>query len=229
MSINPYEIGFTILNTLILFFIMRRFFFKPIGDFMKKRTDSVQSKIQGANDNYAKAEKLGREYELKIASAETDGKKIVDEYKNKANALYQSITEDAKNEAELIRERAKIDAQREKEKATLYTRDIIIGELSTVLPQLVDIVLKTHDNMLKVVPNDYEATFEWGQYANPSFESMVETIGKAKTYGIMSVEQCIDELYGDTMSEDDKLEEVTRLKAESTQVVAEPSVGGMEV
>ena len=54
----------------------------------------------------------------------------------------------------------------------------------------------------------------FGEYANPSFESQVETVSKAKQGGIMSVEASIDELYGDTKDDDWKQEEVARLKAE---------------
>ena len=54
----------------------------------------------------------------------------------------------------------------------------------------------------------------FGEYANPSFESQVETVSKAKQGGIMSVEASVDELYGDTKDDDWKQEEVARLKAE---------------
>lgn len=59
---------------------------------------------------------------------------------------------------------------------------------------------------------DVDVTF--GEYANPSFESQVETVSKAKQGGIMSVEASVDELYGDTKDDDWKQEEVARLKAE---------------
>ena len=54
----------------------------------------------------------------------------------------------------------------------------------------------------------------YGIMTNPSFESQVETVSKAKQGGIMSVEASIDELYGDTKDDDWKQEEVARLKAE---------------
>lgn len=121
------------------------------------------------------------------------------------------------------------DAQREKEKTTMYTRDKIIKALKTTLEKLFDAILKTQDNMLGKTPPEegYEATFEWGQYANPSFEAQVETLVKAKQGQIMSTEKIVDELYGDTMDEDEKAEEVERIKAEygSGTEMAEPSVG----
>lgn len=126
------------------------------------------------------------------------------------------------------------DSQREKEKTTMYTRDTLIGVLAKALPKVLEVVLKTWDNMLGSAPAEkYEGTFEWGQYANPSFEAMIETIAKAKVGGIMSTEQCVEELYGDTMDEEDKALEVTRIKAENgaATVVDEPltdDVGNMD-
>ena len=121
------------------------------------------------------------------------------------------------------------DAQREKEKTTMYTRDTIIKVLKTALEKLFDAIMRTQDNMLnKMPPEDgYEATFEWGQYANPSFEAQVETLVKAKQGQIMSTEKIVDELYGDTMDEDEKAEEVARIKEEygGGSMMPEPSVG----
>lgn len=108
------------------------------------------------------------------------------------------------------------DAQREKEKTTMYTRDTIISSMKCTLEKLFDVILRTQDNMLGKMPpvEGYEATFEWGQYANPSFEAQVETLVKAKQGQIMSTEKVVDELYGDSMSEEEKAEEVGRIKAE---------------
>lgn len=121
------------------------------------------------------------------------------------------------------------DAQREKEKTTMYTRDTIIKQLKVALEKLFDAILRTQDNMLKTMPPEegYEASFEWGQYANPSFEAQVETLVKAKQGQIMSTEKIVDELYGDSMDEDEKAEEVARIKEEygGGTAMPEPSVG----
>lgn len=121
------------------------------------------------------------------------------------------------------------DAQREKEKTTMYTRDTIIGALKTCLERLFDAIMRTQDNIQGKTPPEegYEATFEWGQYANPSFEAQVETLVKAKTGQIMSTEKIVDELYGDSMDDDEKAEEVARIKAEygGSTTVKEPTIG----
>lgn len=125
------------------------------------------------------------------------------------------------------------DAQREKEKTTMYTRDTIIKALKKSLEKLFDAVLRTQDNMLEKTPPEegYEATFVWGQYANPSFEAMVETMVKAKQGQIMSTERIVDELYGDDLDEDEKAEEVARIKEEygGGTTMEEPSMGDNEM
>ncbi|MBU3226795.1 phage portal protein [Clostridium algidicarnis] len=114
------------------------------------------------------------------------------------------------------------EAQREKEKTTLYTRQKIIDELQEVMPELINVVFKTYNVMSnKSAGEDLEISVNFGEYASPSFNDKVETVGKAKTYGVMSIEQCVQELYGDTWTDEEKLEEVKRLKEEQGVMEAE--------
>lgn len=106
------------------------------------------------------------------------------------------------------------DAQREKEKATLYSRNNIVERLQKVLPKLVTATFNAIDTLNKTAINDIDIDVTFGEYANPSFESQVETVSKAKQGGIMSIEASVDELYGDTKDDEWKQEEIARLKAE---------------
>ncbi|MEI3355688.1 MAG: capsid protein [Clostridia bacterium] len=118
------------------------------------------------------------------------------------------------------------EAQREKEKTTLYTRGLIIDTLTEFIPKVINAVLKSKDLMEeKAVPADIEVNVKFGEYNNPSFEAQVETVGKGKTQGIMSIEASVDELYGDSKDDKWKAEEVARLKAEQGIVdIEEPAV-----
>lgn len=106
------------------------------------------------------------------------------------------------------------DAQREKEKATLYTRNKIVSVLQETVPKLINTYFKALDTLNGKPLTDTEADITFGEYANPSFESQVETVAKAKQGGVMSVEASVDELYGDTKDDAWKKEEVKRIKAE---------------
>lgn len=118
------------------------------------------------------------------------------------------------------------EAQREKEKATLYTRNKMVDVLQTTLPKLITACINVWQTSSGIPVSDVGATVEFGEYANPSFESMVETVGKARVQGIMSFEAVVDELYGDTRSDEWKAAEVKRLKAEhGIAEVDAPTVG----
>jgi hypothetical protein len=116
------------------------------------------------------------------------------------------------------------EAQREKEKVTLYTRGQIVNALNKAIPQLVSTTMKTYDTMQNKAPAEYEASVKFGEYASPGFDTTVDVVGKAKSFGIMSTEKCVDELYGDTMTDEEKAEEVARIKAENSAAIEEPLI-----
>lgn len=106
------------------------------------------------------------------------------------------------------------EAQREKEKATLYTRGSIVKALQKVLPRVIQAHFDAYNILNRAALEEVKVDVNFGEYANPSFESQVETVSKAKTGGIMSIEASVDELYGDSKDDEWKKEEVARLKAE---------------
>lgn len=107
------------------------------------------------------------------------------------------------------------EAQREKEKTTLYTRDKVVEVLQEVICDVVTTALKFSDNIRqKGTEGEITVTVAFGGYANPSFEAQVETVGKAVQFGIMSTEAAVDELYGDDKDENWKKKEIGRIKLE---------------
>lgn len=120
------------------------------------------------------------------------------------------------------------EAQREKEKTTLHTRGLIVDAIQNAIKELVNITFKAVDTMnSKTELREVDAKAKFGEYANPSFEAQVETVGKGKTQGVMSIEASVDELYGDSKDDKWKKEEVARLKAEQgiIDIGTEPAVG----
>lgn len=75
--------------------------------------------------------------------------------------------------------------------------------------------MKCYDLARGKTAGDYVATVDFKEYANPSFEAIVETVSKARPgETIMSIEKSVDTMYGDSMTEEEKQEEVKRLKNE---------------
>mgnify|MGYP003420477871 FL=1 len=104
------------------------------------------------------------------------------------------------------------EAQREKEKTTLYTRNKIIEALR---PALEEFIIKTMD--LYYLSDGHTApqldvNITFGEYATPSFDTVLETLSNPNAP--LSIEAKVEELWGDTKDDDWKAEEVIRLKEE---------------
>ena len=127
------------------------------------------------------------------------------------------------------------EAQREKEKATLYTRNAIVEALQETLPELVGATINAYNFLHGKAAEEVKVDIPFGEYANPSFESQVETLAKARPgVPMMSIEAQVEELYGDSKDDAWKQEEIARLKAEQgIAEVEEPgistSAGGFQL
>lgn len=118
------------------------------------------------------------------------------------------------------------EAQREKEKTTLYTRNAIVEALQETLPDVVSAAINAYNILIGQQVEEVKVDIPFGEYANPSFESQVETLAKARPgVALMSVEAQVEELYGDSRNDEWKQEEIARLKAEQgIAEVEEPGV-----
>lgn len=118
------------------------------------------------------------------------------------------------------------EAQREKEKATLYTRNAIVEALQETLPDVIAACINAYHILLKQPISEVKVEIPFGEYANPCFESQVETLGKARPgSSIMSIEAQVEEMWGDNKDKAWKEEEIRRLKAE--QGIAELEEPGL--
>ena len=115
------------------------------------------------------------------------------------------------------------EAQREKEKATLYTRGLIIEALTDFIKHLADVVFKAYNTALGKSFVDVETDVSFGEYANPSFEAVVETLSNPNTP--MSIEAKVEEMWGDSKDETWKKEEVQRIKEQQGIItMSEPAL-----
>lgn len=117
MNIDKSVVIESIINFIILYFIMSHFFFKRITKALKERRERIKNNIEKSQQDAAKARNLMLENEKLLKSAKEEGKAITEEYKENAEKVYNEIVEDAHNEAELIMQRANLEIKREREKA----------------------------------------------------------------------------------------------------------------
>lgn len=106
-------------------------------------------------------------------------------------------------------------AQREKEKVTMITRDDLIDFQTEIIEKLCNLLLKVYffnNNNIKQAKEDYVIFVNYPEYANPSFESKLAILSQTYASGAISEKQYVNELWGDSLTEEEKEEEIARLK-----------------
>ncbi len=107
----------TIINLLVLFFILKKLLFKPVTNFIDNRNGKIEEAINSANSLKEEVENMKQEYEDKLKGAGEEGKKIVEEYRDRASVEYTSAIDTAKRDAQKIIEDARREIDVEKDKA----------------------------------------------------------------------------------------------------------------
>ena len=134
MSAQLSTVIFTIINFIILLFILKHFFIEKVNKIMDDRQNGINSSIKKAKDDEEKAEISRSEKDRLLHESRVKGREIVEEYKVNAENISQEIIDEAKKESIIIMERSRVEIEREKEKAQSEIKKQVI-ELSLVLSE----------------------------------------------------------------------------------------------
>lgn len=203
----------------------------PSSLFIRDPENGKMRPFNDFDDNYIATEtsmKEGSQDQIITSQAEIRSEQYLQAYMTYLDLAIQGVI----SPSTLGIDTKKLDnaeAQREKEKSTLYTRNQIIMSLTEALQTLVNTALQTYDIISgRAQRPDEEITVSFGEYANPSFESVVETMAKAKTAGIMSNEMIVSQLYGDSLTDKEKQEEIDRLNGADAALNEDPFVSSFD-
>ncbi|MGL5416814.1 MAG: F0F1 ATP synthase subunit B [Clostridium sp.] len=107
----------TIINFLILYFILKRFFFDKIKEILQKREEILGKRILDIEKKEIYAENLLRERERLVSEARNEGKKIIEKRKIQGDRIYEELLLKGREKAQEIEERKLKELALEKEKA----------------------------------------------------------------------------------------------------------------
>ena len=117
-------IGIQLLNAIILAVALGFILYKPVKEFMQKRTDRIQSKMDKADATMAQAKALIAEYDRKIKNIDQERIELLEAARQQAVEESKVILEEARKEAlALIQrsiERIAEDKKRLQEETRLY-------------------------------------------------------------------------------------------------------------
>lgn len=134
MDINISTLVGTLINFLILFFVLRHVLFGKVKKIISDRKDEVEEKMLKADEDLEKARTFKIENERILKSARDEGKGITESFKKKADKVYAEIIEEANRESSIIMERARVEVEREKHKAENEIKQQVV-ELAVMLSE----------------------------------------------------------------------------------------------
>jgi len=111
------------------------------------------------------------------------------------------------------------DAQREKEKITTMTANNIMSSEENIIKDVcqLSLMLQEFIDSGEITIQDYDITVKFQDIATPSFNQNLSVLGGARAAGNISDELYVDLLWGDTLTDEEKQEEIERLHKKSEQ------------
>ncbi len=146
LGVNPWTALFTLLNTLTIFLVGRKFLFGPVMKMIADRQREIDETYAQAEEAKASAQAMETEYTQKLAQAAQTGERLVKEAVERGQAREEEILRQAQTQAEAIREKASQDALRERKKALNDAKDEISVIALSIAGKVVGRELNAQDN-----------------------------------------------------------------------------------
>ena len=149
--IISWELLFQIINTVILFLVLKKILFKPVLNIIEKRENMIQEDLATGAKAKNEGIALKKEYEEKVSIAKEEGREIIRQATARAEEKSNQIVSDAQAEAVALKAKASKDIAQEKEQAIAEIRndisDIAILAASKVLEE--DIDKSKHEDLIE--------------------------------------------------------------------------------
>lgn len=156
IGINPFTMLFAWINILILYFVLRKFLFKPIKNMIDSRQAEIDGMYSDAEGAKSSAEQMKAQYEEKLASANAEGEEILRNAQRRAQLREEEILKEANDKAARTLERAEEQIELEKKRAINEVKDEVsamaIGIAEAVIER--DINAKDHDALIDQFINE---------------------------------------------------------------------------
>ena len=145
IGVNFWTALFVLLNTLAVFFVARKFLFKPVHKLITDRQNEIDGMYADAGKAKADAQEMAAEYQRKLADAQATSERLVKEAVVRGQNREDEIVRQANAEASAILNKAAADAQQEKKKAVNDAKDEIAEMAMAIASKVVERELSSDD------------------------------------------------------------------------------------
>lgn len=127
---------------LVLVAILWKVLFKPITNFLERRSQDIKDTLEGVEKSRIEIEQMKSEYQAQIREAEAKAEGIIQQAVKDSEVRKDKIILQAKEEADKLIKKAKLEISKEKEKALQSLRkevaDLSVLAASRVLERSID-------------------------------------------------------------------------------------------
>lgn len=145
LGVNFWTALFTLGNTIVLYFVLKIFLFKPVMKMIEDRQKEIDLIYASADQAKSDADALQAEYQQKLSVATETSDRIVKEAMVRGQSREEEIIRQANAEAAAIMDKAAADIAQEKKKAINDAKDEISGMAMAIAEKVVGRELKETD------------------------------------------------------------------------------------
>ncbi|MDR2044067.1 MAG: F0F1 ATP synthase subunit B [Clostridium sp.] len=126
-----------VIAVFVLFLFMSYFLFNPVRKLLENRRNKIQEELDSAKKNMESAKALREEYEDRLRGVDQESEGILSDARKRALSNENQIVAQAKQEAARILERARVEAQLEKQKVADEMKREMISVASLMAGKMV--------------------------------------------------------------------------------------------
>jgi F-type H+-transporting ATPase subunit b len=129
-GVDPVLLGAQIINFLIIFYLLKRFLYKPVLGMLKKREDKIKEGMKQAEEARITLEKTLDQEKKILTKAQDEARKLIESAKVQAKDVGKEIEENTKRQAEkiLLDARAQIEQDTKKMEQELSEKVSLLAE-----------------------------------------------------------------------------------------------------
>lgn len=145
IGVNFWTALFVLLNTLLIFFVAKKYLFVPVKAMIESRQKEIDDMYDEAGAAKKQAQALQAEYQQKLSDAQAASEQIVKEAVARGQAREEEILRQANQEAAAIMDKASRDIAQEKKKALNDAKNEIADISLAIAGKVVERELKAED------------------------------------------------------------------------------------
>ena len=140
------DLVFPVINFLLFVFILYRYVIPTVRDALRQRREKITLALEEAKRAKEEAERLRKDYELKLAGLAAEQEKIQEQALEAAERERRRIVEEARQMAERVKSEVQLIAQREVEEARRTLRQEAANQAVRMATELIQSRLTQTDH-----------------------------------------------------------------------------------